>query len=305
MNKKTKLFLFAVNGILLTVVLYLLYLKVYKINVALSCEYGTQQAALVEIIREHFKGNLEKGNRIQPELIFIFNELPHAANLENIDKLYTLYRDKLSCKVIFTKKIRMEVPVRFPYRFLTRYRFSCESKDIRYKQNFYLLLAGDRLVYSSKDFNFLEMNFIVKKNVAKDFSVAGSQLSVRELRERVIRRLNAKGLELLDIYTDKPRQFESFSEFSGIYFFHVSCSGCQLKTMLNSLKLKRILDEEKVLIIFSIFANRFDVKSLLEQEGIELPVYIDAKDEFLLHSKMTNDKENPVIIRQEELRSGQ
>ncbi|MCX6578558.1 MAG: hypothetical protein NT166_00055, partial [Candidatus Aminicenantes bacterium] len=82
-------------------------------------------------------------------------------------------------------------------------------------------------------------------------------------------------------------------------------SGCQLKTMLNTLKLRKILDEEKVLIIFSIFANRFDLKSLLEQEGIGLPVYIDSKDEFLLHSKMTNDKENPIIIRQEELRSGQ
>ncbi|MCX6578564.1 MAG: hypothetical protein NT166_00085, partial [Candidatus Aminicenantes bacterium] len=82
-------------------------------------------------------------------------------------------------------------------------------------------------------------------------------------------------------------------------------SGCQLKTMLNTLKLRKILDEEKVLIIFSIFANRFDLKSLLEQEGIGLSLYIDSKDEFLLHSRMTNDKENPVIIRQEELRSGQ
>lgn len=305
MNKRTKLLLFAVNGILLAVIIYLVYLTVYKITVAFSCEYGTQPAALVEIIRGHFQGNLEESNRIQAQLICIFNEVPHAANLENIDKLYTLYRDKLSCKVIFTKKIRMEVPVRFPYRFLTRYRFSCETKDIRYKQNFYLLLIGDRLVYSSKDFNFLEMNFIVKKNIEKDFSVAGSQMSVRELRERVIQKLNEKGLELLDIITNQPRRFESFSEFSEIYFFHVSCSGCQLKTMLNTLKLKKILDEEKVLIIFSIFGNRFDLKSLLEQEGIGLPVYIDSKDEFFLHSRMTNDKENPVIIRRDELRSGQ
>jgi hypothetical protein len=305
MNKRKKLLLFAVNGILLVVVLYLVYLKVYKINVAFSCDYGTQPAAFVEIIQEHFKGDLEESKGIQAKLIFVFNELPHAANLENIDKLYTLYRDRLSCNVIFTKKIRVEVPVRFPYRFLSRYRFSCETKDIRYKQNFYLLLIGDHLVYSSKDFNFLEMNFIVKKNIEKDFSVAGSQLSVRELRERVIQKLDEKGLELMDIITNQQRRFESFSEFSEIYFFHVSCSGCQLKTMLNTLKLKRIFDEEKVLIIFSFFANRFDLKSLLEQEEMGLPVYIDYKDEFLLHSKMTNDKENPIIIRQEELRSGQ
>lgn len=305
MNKRTKLFLFTVNGILLAVVLYLVYLKVYKITVAFSCEYGTQPAPLLDLISEHFQGDYSESKGTEARVIFIFNELPHASNLETIDKLYTLYRDKLSCNVIFTKKIRMEVPVRFPYRFLTRYRFSCETKDIRYKQNFYLLLIGDRLVYSSKDFNFLEMNFIVKKNIEKDFSVAGSQMSKKELRDRVIQKLNEKGLELLDIITNQPRRFDSFSEFSEIYFFHVSCSGCQLKTMLNTLKLKRILDGEKVLIIFSIFANRFDLKSLLEQEGIELPVYIDSKDEFLLHSKMTDDKENPVIIKQEELRSGQ
>lgn len=301
-EKRKKIFIFTANGVLIGVVLFLIFLRVYKVKITFKCDYGTEQTALVNIIANNFKEDYGESKNVQGKLICIFNKLPYASHLDNIDKIYTFYQDKLNCYVLFTTKFRMEIPVSFPYQFLTRCRFSCENENYQYKENFYLLMIGNRLVYCGTDFNFLEMNFIVKKNIDKDFTLAGSQMSMDMLKVNVIKRMNEKGLELLNVITNKTESFETFSDFSEIYFFHVNCSGCQLKTILNSLKLKKIIAEEKILIIFSIFANRFDLKSIMEQEGIELPVYIASKDEFILHSKITDDKENPLIIKGEELK---
>jgi hypothetical protein len=122
------------------------------------------------------------------------------------------------------------------------------------------------------------------------------------LKVNVIKRMNEKGLELLNVTTNETERFENFSNFSEIYFFHVNCSSCQLKNIFNTLRFKKIIDDERILIIFSIFANRFDLKTIIAQEGIEFPVYIDSKDEFILHSKITDDKENPLIIKGEDLK---
>ena len=65
---------------------------------------------------------------------------------------------------------------------------------------------------------------------------------------------------------------------------------------------KSVFDEEKILVIFSIFANRFELQPLLEENHLNIPVYIDNRDEFLLSTKITNEKKNPVIITGEELR---
>jgi len=45
------------------------------------------------------------------------------------------------------------------------------------------------------------------------------------------------------------------------------------------------------------FSDRFELKSLIEEEDIQLPVYIDYRDEFRLHTRITNERENPILIR--------
>ena len=75
-----------------------------------------------------------------------------------------------------------------------------------------------------------------------------------------------------------------------------------MKGLIQDIKLLEILNREKTIIIFSIFANRIELKLLLDQNQIDLPVYIDTKDEFLLSGKITNEKENPIIINGGDLR---
>jgi len=129
------------------------------------------------------------------------------------------------------------------------------------------------------------------------------QISTEKLKSQIIGRMNGSDLELLNVTTDTLEKFDSFSDFSKIYFFHANCSSCQLKSLIKEMQLKRIFDEEKILVIFSIFANRFELQYLLEENQVNIPVYIDNRDEFLLSSKITNEKKNPVIITGEELRS--
>ncbi|HLP46740.1 MAG TPA: hypothetical protein VK469_12360, partial [Candidatus Kapabacteria bacterium] len=103
--------IFTANGVLIGVVLFLIFLRVYKVKITCNCDYGTEQTALVNIIANNFKQNYEESKNVRAKLICIFNKLPYAAHLDNIDKIYTFYRDKLTCCVLFTTKFRMEIPV--------------------------------------------------------------------------------------------------------------------------------------------------------------------------------------------------
>jgi hypothetical protein len=295
--RKTRKGLFIVNILIFIALVFFAYFKFVKTKVLFDCEYGKQPVGLLKISGEKFPGIEGKDTKA----IFIFNDLPTIDTLGNVEKLYKLYKDTVLFNVILTKNFKSDYQFQFPYKILSRYKFSCKGMDAGFNKNYFIFVQGRKIVHSDLSFDFFNMNFIFQKKINPDINAVTAQLPVEKLKSKIIDRLNKKYIELLDVNTEKMKRFEDFSGFSKIYFFHANCSGCQLKNLIKGIKLERLLNEEKPIIIFSIFANRFELKLLLDQESINLPVYIDTTDEFLLASKITDDNDNPVILTQEDL----
>lgn len=55
-------------------------------------------------------------------------------------------------------------------------------------------------------------------------------------------------------------------------------------------------DDEKHIIVFSVFADSFKLNAISGEGNLNVPAYLDVNDEFDLFSTITNDKENPLII---------
>jgi hypothetical protein len=297
---RKKKVLFYTNILLAFIIAFIAFIKIHKIKVLFDCEYGNRPEELLKVAGENFPDIKEK----KPKAIYIFNNLPDIAILYSIEKLHYLYKEWVSFGIIFTKKFRSKYDFGFPYKILSRYKFSCKNnKDTGFEKNYFLFISKKEIVHNDNNFDFFDMNFIIQKKLNPDLNYMNAQISVDELKSKIIQRMNGKELELLNINTNTLEKFGSFSEFSKIYFFHANCSSCQLKSLIKDMQLKRIFNEEKILVIFSIFANRFELQSILEQNKVNFPIYIDNRDQFLLHSKITNEKKNPVIITEEELRS--
>lgn len=248
------------------------------------------------------KDNFPEIGTNELKTIFVFNDLPEDGVLENVDKIYNLYKDRMSFGVIFSQRFRSDYVFRFPYKRLSRYKFSCNKKEGNTEKSYFLLLQGEEIIYGSDKLDFFGMNFAVQKRLNPGLTIASAQLSAKKLKSGVIKRINEEGLELLDVNTDTVTNVENFSGLSKIYFFHADCAGCQLKRIIKDIKLIRILNQQKVILIFSIFANPSELKLLLKENGVDLPVYVDISDEFLLAAKITDDRENPLIITAEELK---
>lgn len=297
--KKKKILVLS-NIILFIAIAFFLFIKIYKEKVFFQCEYGKHPTELLKVVSENFPGIEKK----RLEAICVFNNLPGITVIENIKKLYNLYKDSVSFGVIFTDKFRSIYDFSFPYKILPGYKFSCnDNKDTEFEKNYFLFLIDGKIFHKDINLNFFDINFTLLKRLNPGLNYMDAQISTVKLKSRIIERMNGNDLELLNITTDALEKFDSFSEFSKIYFFHANCSSCVLKSLIKDMLVKRIFDEEKILVIFSIFANRFELQSLLDENHVNLPVYIDNKDEFLLSSKITNEKKNPVIITGEELRS--
>lgn len=291
---------FGVNLLLLLVIALFAYIKFYKVNLSFDCEHGNRPAELLEAVKEHFPGFESK----ELKAVFLFNDIPEIGVLDTVSKIYYLYKDYLSFGVIFSQRFRSDSEFRFPFKKMPRYKFSCNKKKGSAEKSYFLLLYGEEIIHSTNALDFFGFNFAVQKRLNPGLTIASARLPIRKLKAGVIQRVKEEGLELLDVNTDAIRRFEGFSEFSQIYFFHADCSGCQLKRIIQDIKLLRILNQEKVVIVFSIFANPSELKLLLAENGVDLPVYVDISDEFCLAAKITDDKENPLIITAEDLKEG-
>jgi hypothetical protein len=296
MSKKK--ILIAINILLIIIILLFSFIKFYRINVVFDCEYGKHPEKILAIATENFPGFGDS----ELKVLCVFNNLPGMDTLENLEKLCRLYRGKVAFGVMFTKKFKPVYALDFPYKMLSRYRFSCAKEDGGADRGHFLLIQGDKIVHNTDAFDFFSLNFVLQKKIDPNLSIANTQIQTKDLKSHIIKKMTKKELELLDLNTGKVAVFKDIERFSQIYFFHANCSGCRLKGIMQNIKLLEILDKENVIIIFSIFANRFELKSLLEENQTILPIYIDTKDEFLLSGKITNEKENPIIITGEELR---
>jgi thiol-disulfide isomerase/thioredoxin len=296
MSKKK--ILIALNSLLIIIILLFSFFKFFRFNVAFECEYGKHPGKILAIAAENFPGFGDSDLKV----LCVFNNLPGMDILENIEKLYRLYRSKVAFGAIFAKDFKPAYELDFPYRMLSRYKFSCTKEEGATDRGHFLLIQGDKIIHNTDAFDFFALNFVLQKKIDPNLSIASTQIQTKDLKTHIIQKMTEKELELSELNTGKVILFNDMKRFSKIFFFHANCSGCRLKSLIQDIKLLEILDKENSIIIFSIFANRFELKSLLDEKHTTLPVYIDTKDKFSLSGKITNDKETPIIITGEELR---
>ena len=224
MTRKRKV-LFFVDALLIITVAVVAIFKFTKIEILFDCEYGKQPTALLEIVGEKFPGI----NRADTKAVFVFNDRPHIDTLDDVDKLYRLYKDSAAFAVIFTKKFTSDYQFQFPAILLPRYKFSCTGTPDGFNKNYFLFVKEGTLVYGHNNFDFFDMNFAFQKLINPNINTFNAQLPTEKLKTKIVDRLNKKYIELLDVNAENIEKFDDFSGFSKIYFFHAGCSGCQFK----------------------------------------------------------------------------
>lgn len=132
-------------------------------------------------------------------------------------------------------------------------------------------------------------------------------MSIDRLKQKVIKEINRGNLDLLQLNSGDVAKVSNMiteGKVSKIYFFHAQCSSCQLKTILSNIKLKQVFETGKNIIIFSVMANSYKLEPIIRESNLTLPVYLDSTDKFNLFSTITDDRQNPVIIDIQDLKTG-
>lgn len=132
-------------------------------------------------------------------------------------------------------------------------------------------------------------------------------MSIDRLKQKVIKEINRGNLDLLQLNSGDAAKVSNMiteGKVLKIYFFHAQCSSCQLKTILSNIKLKQVFETGKSIIIFSVMANRYELGPIIRESNLTLPVYLDSTDKFNLFSTITDDRQSPVIIDIQDLKTG-
>lgn len=294
-----KYIIIIVNVILAAAIIFLAYGKLFKVNVTFDCGYGSSTAALDELAIM-----LPDNSKSPFKAVFLFNKLPNPSTMETIEKLYHIYREELSVSVFFSKPFKSIREIVYPHKMLPRYRFSCKKDEVgEVKQNYFILIKDGKLIYVDNRLDFFSFNLVILKNLKGGTGEIYSKISKDDLRARLVSALNRGKLNLHSITDDRVVDFSRAGAFSEIYFFHADCSACELKKVLNEVKIKKIMDNMEVALVFSVFANPHDVRGLLADNGIDIPAYVDRGDVLQLAARVSDNKDNPVILKNNEWRN--
>lgn len=290
--------IFFINIFLLLIILFFVFFKFNKTRVSFDCSYGSRPGQLLDVLEKKFP-HLQ-GSKLNA--VCIFNQLPTLGTLEDIRKLYRLYGNRFSFGIVFTDRFRTADAIAFPYKTMSGYKFVCGEEQEKPETDYFLLFQGKKIIHTDTAYDFSSLNFAFQKSLNPDLSIGALMITSRKLKVHVVEKLKSKDLQLLDVHSGKRRNVDDLDQYSEIYFFHARCSGCELKKLFSDAGLMGILDEKKILMIFSVFANRVELEGVMKESQTNFPVLIDSDDMFLLASKLTDEKENPVVIRVDELR---
>lgn len=273
-----------VNIALSICVLSTLYFNFYKKRVVIDVNIGSEPKILFDMLG---RNNLDLNKSIKA--IFVFKSRPTLTSLENIDKLYHLYKEDIDFCAIFSSRFRLSRDFHVPHGFLIRYKFILIS-SIEAPNNLpsFLLISGNKIILVDRLLELFQLAKILewKLHPATNNNV---QFSREDLRSILLGRLKKEQLDLLDINTRHFRSLGSLlsSSIDEIYIVHATCSGCELnKVLLNIGDIR----EKKPLIILSVHANSYEIEALLKSQNTKASVFIDYYDSLgLLHTDL---KEN-------------
>lgn len=290
MSKKSLLIL---NIVLVLGIALALCLNLYKRNVTIDCNYDASPHSLMELVGNRFPELTLKNVSV----IFVFNRLPAPSGLEAIAKLHAKFKEEVSVLSLFNEKFKYQRPLTFPFKFLSRMRISCKRDGESSDKNFYIVLKDNRIQYSDGKLELTSLALMIKKYLNPQLNYTNFAVSSDELKHRIAGRIDKGNLHLTSLKSNEEKVFKDFSGISKVYFIHATCSTCQLKSLFSQLKLKQVMDNhEKLMVIFSVFADSFKLNEIIGSADLNLDIYLDSKDNFNLFSTITNDKENPLII---------
>jgi hypothetical protein len=178
---------------------------------------------------------------------------------------------------------------------------SCKNGNKLFKSNYILLIKNKKLEFIDAVMKILETNFLLEKYVHPENDYKDYALSKERLKKRIINALKKGNKNLLNIVDNRFEVFETFQNYSKIFFVVASCTTCELKEMITDMNLQQMLDNSKILIIFPIHAQESQLLAILEEEKISLPIYIDINDEFDLFSVITGKKTKLIVVEDKEL----
>jgi hypothetical protein len=174
---------------------------------------------------------------------------------------------------------------------------SCQQRPGLSDKNYFIILENNQISHTDDRFDPVEMFFLISKRLNPQLEYKDMTISNEGLKERIVKRLTSGNLHLFHLNSRADVVLKDIIGISRVYFIHAACSSCQLKALFSHLKLKHIMDDsEKSIIMFSVFADSFSLKQMLNDSNLKMPIYLDINDNFNLFSTITNEKENPLII---------
>ena len=297
--KKTKLWriLFIINILLVCTIGFILWNKFHIKKISLDLSHGEIPVSFLSLVEKDFPNT--GSNDIS--LTYIFNDLPSLNDVESINKLFHKHKNVVDFYVFFHKKFRSPYKMNFPFVFVANRELSSRNDNKMFKSNYILLIKNKRLEYIGTVMKILETNFLLERYVHPENEYKDYALSKDRLKKRIVNALKKGNKNLLNIATNSLEVFETFKNFSKIFLVVASCTTCELKEMIADMKIQQILDNSKYLILFPIHAQESQLLAILEEEKINLPIYIDINDEFDLFSVITGEKTKLITVEDKEL----
>lgn len=294
---KRRKFVFFANGLLILAIAVFFFLNYYKQELIIDGSYQARPGELIKIIGEHISDSPKNGL----SLIFVFNDLPSKSNVESIEKLNRKFTGQINILALFTKKFSF-VKKSFPYIFLNHLKIVCKRKNSMFRKRFYLIMKKNSVVYSDSDLDFANLAFVVQKNISPHLTYEDYAISSEELKEKIKKKFKKGDFNLFQLNTNQLINAGTITrDVSKIHFFHALCSTCQLKSIMANLRINRVLDDEKHVFVFSVFADSFALRKILRPHN-KLDIYLDTHDELDLMSFFVDEKMNPLIIYANEIK---
>lgn len=269
------------------------FLLLHQKNVTVSVTVGAQPKVLTEFIQRHLPDLPEK----EISMFAVFNQLPTKPKVEDLQKLHSRFNEKANIVAIFNKAFKVEQKISFPHVFPGNLRISLKTgTGITVPDHFFVILKGNKVDYLAFNSSMTEKAFLIQERLNPERGYQDYAVSIDRLKEKITRRIKRGGLKLLHLNGESGEIPVDLSGFSKVYFVHAACSTCQLKSIIQSVKLKDILDGSKSAVFFSVLANSFQLSPVFDANPINIPLYLDINDQFGLFSVITNDRQNPIEI---------